>query len=153
MWPYGVATPARVVEVVLHIEFHFELACRAGLGDTRMTQQAGWPGRISGYARMRTQLFVTFFLVALEAVITRVPRRSVSQESRVMKTVLLCWMLTLVSDIVASRADHLSIFQGCIEFLTKVLRADRDVGCVPTRKRATTIAMAGFAQCLGVAFV
>ena len=98
-----------------------------------MTQQTGWPGRIASYASVGTQLLIAVLLVALEAVITRVPRRSVSQETRIMKAVLLCRMLALIGNIVASRADHLSVFQRRVKFFTNILRADGNVGRMPAR--------------------
>ena len=118
-----------------------------------MTQEAGWPGRTASYARVGTQLLVTRLFVALEAVITRVPRRSVPQETRVVKTVLLCWMHTLIGNIVASRADHLFIFQKRGKFLAQIQLADSDVGCMPARQCSSTITMTSCAQCLGVTFV
>ena len=153
MWLNNVATSARVVEVVLHIEFHGYLARRARLGKALVAQQASRSRRASSHTRVRVELLVTRLLVALKTMIACLARRSVSQETRVVKTVLLRRILALVSDVMTSRAGQFSVFQKCAKIFTNALSVDSNIGRVPARKRTATITMTSCAQCLGVTFV
>ena len=148
-----VATLAGIIEIVLHIELDSEVARRTRPGKALVAQQTGWTRGVASNARVRVELFVTRLFVAFEAIITRVPRRSVPQETRILKTVLPCWMLALIGNIMASRADHLFIFQKRGKFLAQIQLADSDVGCMPARQCSSTITMTSCAQCLGVTFV
>jgi hypothetical protein len=153
VWPYDVATPAGVIEIVLHIELDSELARRIRLGKALVAQQAGWTRGTASDARVRVELFVTRLFVALKTMIACLARCPITQETWIMKAELHTRILALVSDVVTGRANQLPIFQRRPKIFTNALSVDSNIGRVPARNRSTAIAMTSVAQRLGVAFV
>lgn len=136
------AAQTHVIEIVLRVEGGIAAATRSGIRNTVMAKKAGRLERVLDRADVGIQRRVSLIIVTFEALVGRVVRHPVAEESRVLEAVSDIWIAALERQVVTGRAGDSVAVERCTVISRDRQDANRQVRAMTTGEHAASVTVA-----------